>query len=426
MPIAVIGALVPIVVAFVIASFREPMRIALPAYAVLIPFGSGLSIGLPSAFGSVSSILGIVLGIALLVQLVTLRRSSHRISADVPVWLAFLGLTGATVFWSVAPQVTAASFLTFSSLVLLSVLLILSGVDRAELNRTESALVIGGVLAAAYGMAQLLFLGGLSTGEDGSSARFGNDLLGPNNQAAAFLLPLAIALGRIAVRGGRIRAVYILAATLLLGGVVLTGSRGGLLAAVVTMIAMIALTRQGRRALVVYALSGALLLGAVLVLNPAGVGARQVQSDQTSSGRAEVWAVGLAACKDFCLTGSGWGTFPRVYALTRAFVPEARVLKRGTSYEAHNIWILAAIETGVLGLFLVTLGLALSIRTALRLPKRLRGPPLAALVGTVFSGIFLSNIEFKFFWIVLAYVALCHQLATTEPARVHSAETVAS
>ncbi len=417
MPTGLVVVLLPVVLAFVVVCFRSPMRIALPAYAACIPFGSGLSVGLPSAFGSVSSLLGILLGIALMVQLVTLRRSSNRISTDVPVWLAFLGLTGATVFWSVAPQVTATEFLTFASVVLLSVLLIFSGVYREELLRTESAFVLGGVVAAGYGIAQLLFLGGLPSGEDGGSARFGNDLLGPNNQAAALLLPLTICMARMATTDRWRRVVYIVAATLLLAGVVLTGSRGGLLAALVTVVAMIAFTRRGRRSLVVYALSGAMLLAAVLALNPAGVGERQSQSDQTSSGRAEIWAVGLSACEDYCLIGSGWGTFPRVYANERASVPEARVLQRGTAYEPHNVWLLAGIETGVLGLLLVTLGLALSLRNALRLPDWLRAPPLAALVGTVFAGIFLSNIGYKFFWIVLVYVALCQQVAMTKYSR---------
>jgi len=409
----VVVVLAPFVLAFLIACFREPTRIALPAYAASIQFGSGLSTGLPAPLGSLSSLLGIVLGTALLVQLVTLRRSGYRISAEIPVWLAFLALTGVTVFWSVSPHLTVPSFLNFASLVLMSVLLMLTGVNRAELRLTESALLIGGLLAVSYGLAQLLFLGGLPSSDEGSP-RFGNDLLGPNNQAAALLLPFAIAMGRMALTEGRRRAAYTLAATVLLTGVVLTGSRGGLLAAIVTVIAVIAFTRRGRRALVAYALSGVMLLGGLIALQPAGVGERLIQSEQTSSGRAEIWEVALSACKSYCLIGSGWGTFPRVYALERASVPEARVLKRGTSYEPHNIWILAAIETGLLGLLLVSLGFALSLRTALRVPAWVRGPPVAALLGTVVCGIFLSNLEYKFFWMVLVYVSLSHQVATSE------------
>ena len=32
-----------------------------------------------------------------------------------------------------------------------------------------------------------------------------------------------------------------------------------------------------------------------------------------STGRTEIWRLGLSACSDHCLAGSGWGTFPDVY-----------------------------------------------------------------------------------------------------------------
>jgi len=418
MPVLTLAVLTPLVIAFLVVSFREPIRVALPLYAALLPFGSGLSIG-PSAFGSVSSLLGITLGMALLTQLVTLRRSVGRIPASVPVWLGFLGLAGASVFWSVSPQVTASSFPILASLILLYLLLVLVGIDRAELVRTELALVVGGVLAAGYGLAQLLILGGLPTGE-GASPRFGEGLLGPDNEAAALLLPLAIALAHsVAQEGGR-RWAFAGAAAVLLAGIVLTGSRGGLLAAVVVMLTLIAVIRRGRRRLLGYVAAGLLLLGVLLVANPGGVGQRQVNAGADSSGRSEIWTVGLSACKTYCLTGSGWGTFPQVYAAEQAEALSARVLPKGTNFEPHSIWLLAGVEAGLGGLLLVVTGLGLSLGTALRLPAHLRGPPLAGLLGTITAGIFLSDLEFKFFWMVLAYVAMAHQVAQIESMAVRN------
>ncbi len=69
-----------------------------------------------------------------------------------------------------------------------------------------------------------------------------------------------------------------------------------------------------------------------------------------------------------------------------------------------------------MGLLLLLVGLGLSLRTALRLPDHLRGPPLAGLLGTVLAGFFLSNFEFKFFWMALLYVQLCQQVARSEVA----------
>jgi hypothetical protein len=72
---------------------------------------------------------------------------------------------------------------------------------------------------------------------------------------------------------------------------------------------------------------------------------------------------------------------------------------------------------GVLGLLLVVLGLSTALVGALRLPPAMRGPPVAALLGTVVSSFFLSNLEFKFFWAVLAYVAICTTVAAGQERR---------
>jgi len=94
------------------------------------------------------------------------------------------------------------------------------------------------------------------------------------------------------------------------------------------------------------------------------------------------------------------------------------VLVRGVAYEPHNIFLLAIIESGVGGLVLVLVGLGTALMTAVRLPALMRGPPVAALLGTLVSSSFLSNLEFKFFWAVLAYVALSSTVAARRRAPV--------
>ena len=405
MELLVAVVLAPFVVALLVAGLRQPLRVALPAYAFFLPYGSGLPAGLPSAFGSASSLVGVVLAVGLLVQLTTTRRGTPRLTAAVPVWLMFLGIAGASAFWSIAPQVTVRSFAVLAGLTILYALLAVSRIDRAALLRTENALILGAVVAVLYGLAQLLLLGGLPTDDQGSP-RFGNGLLGPNNQAAALLLPLAIALARTAARPRVLdRLAHAVLAGLMLVGIIMTGSRGGLLAAAVTAALVVMLTPRGRGALMGFGAVAAAMLALVLLVNPAGVGERQTNQTD-SSGRAEIWRVGIHACQSVCLTGSGWGTFPRLYAQERASVPDVRVLRRGTAFEPHNIWLLAAVEAGFVGLVLLSAGLFLTLVDALRLPVGVRGPPIAALAGTLAAGFFLSNLEFKFFWMMLAYVAL--------------------
>lgn len=413
-------ALVPLLVAYVLACLRDPLRYALLPYAVLIPFSSLLAIG-SGPFGSLSSLLGLLLGVALLTQLVTTRISSPQLPLVVPVWLTFLALCGLSLFWSVAPRATVDDFALLASQVLLFVALALTRFDEVTLRRFGTALVLGGVLVVVYGLAQLTVLGGLPT-PNGRAARFGNDLLGANNQAASLLLPIAIATGRALAGPARSRLVHAGAALLLLFGVMMTGSRGGLLATFVVLGAVLLFGGAGRATKVSLMAAAAVLLAVVLVVQPGGVGQRQLK-ESGSSGRSDIWAVGLYACHRYCLTGAGWGGFPTVYEQELASVPDARVQPRGLAFQPHNIFLLAVIQAGVLGLLLVVLGLAVALVNALRLPTAGRGPPVAALLGTMVSSFFLSNLEFKFFWAVLAYVAVC---GTVEAARAGGSSVVSS
>lgn len=401
-------AAVPFIIAFAAACLRDPLRHALPAYAALVPFSSLLSFA-PGRFGSLSTILGLVLGVALLGQLVTTRRGSPRIPLEVPIWLAFLAWCGLSIFWSIAPRATAEDFALLASLVLLFVALALTRVDPLALRRFELGTVLGGVLIVAYGVAQLALTG---QGAGVSAARFGDDLLGANNQAAALLLPIAITAAR-AVTGPRVgghRLAYGAATLFMVLGVILTGSRGGLLATLVVLGSVLFFTGARTATKLALTAAAAVLLAVVLLVNPGGVGERQVTND-TSSGRSEIWAVGLHSCRLYCLTGAGWGSFPVVYEEEQPSVPEARALKGGTAYEPHNILLLAAVEVGVPGLLLVLAALAVATRSALRLPRYMRGPPAAALAGTLVSSFFLSNLEFKFFWAVLMYVVISSSVA---------------
>jgi O-antigen ligase len=410
----------PFALAVVVVCLREPMRVALPLYAAVIPFGGLLSIG-SSKFSSLSSLIGIVLGVGLLLHLPSNRRTSNRLSITVPLWLAFLGIAGITILWSITPVRTVNSFVILGSLIIVYVLIAMSPVDRGVLRRVENGLIIGGLAAVAYGLFQLAVLGGFpddpfipGAPRDG---RFGNDLLGPNNQAVALMLPLLVSLSRsVTVLDAAKRVQYAGIAALLLGGILMTGSRGGILATFVAVGALVASTPRGRSRLVSYSAVGLVIAGFVWIVHPFGLAERTTESATSSSGRTDIWQVGLAACPDYCPSGSGWGTFPDVYAQTQAEVAGASVLVGGGAYEAHNVWLLVIIELGVVGLLLLIAALLASTIEAARLPGDLRGPPMSALIATVFAASFLSNLEFKFFWMALILVVMSRNLSTVHMA----------
>ena len=414
-------AAMPLALVVVVLCIREPMRIALPLYAALLPFGSALSVT-DSSFGSLSSLAGLLLGVGLAAQLLGTRRSARTMSLSVPIWLLMLGAATASVLWSIDRPTTVGGIMVLASLVLVYVLVAMSHADRVVLRRTENGLLVGGVVVVSYGFYQLLVEGGFPsdvTGATTSDGRFGNDLLGPGIQAVTLLLPLAIALHRAFAETATGRPfVNGAIALMMFSGILMTGSRTGTLAVAVVVLAMAwSGPRRARNRLLATFLVALVAAGAVWMFQPAGVASRTFESPTSSSGRTDIWRVGLSACDDYCLAGSGWGTFPEVYAETQASVPDARVLVgEGGSYQPHNLWLLAVIELGVVGLVLLTWGLGHAVVEAWRLPRERRGPALAVVLGLCFAVVFLSSMEFKFFWMVLIMVALHRNVTQDEEA----------
>ena len=402
-------ALLPLVAAATVIGFRCPVATVLPAYAATVPFGSLLSTGLAPPYDSISTPLAMLLCAGLLREVIAGRTVHVRLPATVGIWLTFLGVAGASAVWSLSPQLTQAAFRRLALLVLLYLLLALVPITAGQLRRVETALVVGGVAAACYGIAQFL-TGTLPVEVEGGSGRFGRELLGANNTAAALIVPLAIAIWRSASSSrSSSRLAYSAASALLMLGILLTGSRGGILAVGATLAVMVATSRRARRSLLKR--TGAAVLGllVVLLLHPGGIASR---TDKTSSsGRSDIWRVGIHACHYYCRAGSGWGTFSRVYQQELPKVPDARILTQGVAYEPHNIWLLLAVETGVVGLALALVGFLLTLWQAWELPAVLRAPPLSGLVGTLVASFFLSNFEYKFFWMNLNYSLLCRSVA---------------
>jgi O-antigen ligase len=410
-----------------IVCLREPLRVALPVYTALIPFGGALSVG-SSAFGSASSLMGVLLGVGLVAQFITGRRLAPRLSALLPIWTLFLGLATATALWSIDRSTTLIGLAVLSSLVLVFLLVTLSPADRTIVRRTETALLLGSTAAIGYGLFQLLFQGGLA-GDTGAAVaeggRFGNGLLGPNILAVTLLIPLAIAVNRAFNPRDPGRPLpNSLLAGLMLVGVLMTGSRTGTLGAGVVVLAMIwVMPRSARRWLIASLLVGVATAVFVWTAHPLGLAERTFESTTSSSGRLDIWQVGLAACPDYCGVGSGWGTFPDVYAQTQASVPGARVLAGAEgSYQAHNLWLLVLVETGVAGFLLLLLGLATSAFYALKLPSEYRPAAVGALVGLTVGVFFLSSMEFKMFWLVPILISLYRNTVLAELAAAEDSD----
>ena len=391
------------------AGARWPVRGPLAAYAGVVPFASGVSLPLPAPapFDTLSTTVGAVATGCLLLFLVLHPARVYPLRAPLPLSVLYVAVALASSMWSIDTSRSASSLSVLCSVVLLFVLASAVRPNRTDMMWLKFAVVAGGVGTSLYGLS-LLLTGGL-TSTDGSVPRFataggGGGAPDPNITAASLLLPAVVSLTwLLRAHGIRKRALALSCVASIVTGIFLTGSRGGLLALAVIIIIVLAHEKGTGPTVAGVVIVAVLSIGVIGVL-PAGL-AERLQTG-SSTGRTQIWQAGAATCERYCLTGSGWDTFPAAYEHVLLASPALAGHDGARAYEAHNIWLSIVVETGVVGLLIALTLVVVVVRAVRGLPRELRGPPMASLVGVLTANMFLSNFSFKYFWLVLMFAAL--------------------
>ncbi len=417
---------------------RRPLRTVVPAYAFLVPIGGviPLQVPLPSPFNTLSSVAGALALGAVAMHL--LREPRARVpTLPVGLWLIFTAWCALTFLWANDPSMVASELTIAIPLVMLVVLIGMMPATRSDLEFVRDAVVASGIAIGSW--AAVLTVTGGAYQVHALSARFSLSEAhsDPNQLAATLLLPLALSID-LTLTGRnpgspRWRAAFgPLGAVLSAYGLVLSGSRGGAIAAVVTIVATLALfarRRPWQRYRVRQALRGTasvvvvlVVLGAVWIgLFPnsriatilSGTPIQRLLDTQSSSGRAEIWTTGALACERYCVGGIGLGNFPIAYEQAVAFSDVTRNV--GTVRPAHDLYLEIGVETGVLGLALFALAIWAEWRTI-----RLRGSfPVAAglaaaLIGFLLADVFEGFLWFKHAWLPFMLIRLLEAAADGE------------
>ena len=400
------GTLLPLLLTGGLVGFRSPLKLVLPVYAVLVPFGSGIALPLPipAPFNTVTTLVGLIAAGCLVAHRLLCTTAPPRLLPEVTAWILFAAVNGLTYFWSIDATKTLSGYVILLSLLGLYVLLALMPVSWTDVHLLGAGSVLGGLAICVWGV-YLLATDNLPEEKAGlprfSIAGGVGDAADPNITAAVLVFPLAVAAG-YALFGTRLVLRIVCAGTsaVLAGGILLTASRGGMLAGAIALLVLIA---HHRHRIPVLAAAGVIAFG-VLLASMAAAPEQVSRLDQAgSSGRTNIWRTALAACPRYCVQGSGLNTFPDVQEQTLLASPEIPGFRLGEP--AHNIWLGAAIETGILSIVLMGAGFALGAAGLWRLPGPVRAVPLAGLAGLLTSNMFLGNLRFKYFWLVLMYAA---------------------
>lgn len=446
---ALIVLAVVVLLAAGILSVARPGLTVLPLYAATLPVASviRLSVPLPKPFNTLSSLLG---GAAIMASLghMVLYRRGRVPSLPVALWLALLAWALVTTFWAISATSAMNAIQIATPLILLMVVVGALPVDDSDLSAMRFAIIASGIAVGMFALFLLLTGAALPSHGQAESHRFSiasnPQDTDPNILAASLLLPLVLSVERIALggsrwwgpRGWRILGV----AGLFFSGIaiLLTGSRGGALSAILAVLLALYLCSrlpEGRamiwrflRVVFSVAVGGALLFLAGRILFPQGsqmpqIGQRLapvsalfqrlVNSQNRGSGRLDIWTGGYRACLEHCAWGAGFGTFEEAY--TESFAFSGAAVNVGLNRPAHNIYLGLAVETGMVGLTLLFLAmLAEWIHLSGERMHQVSPSLRAALLAIAVAEIFLSAIWFKFFWLLFVFIRMTDGVAARD------------
>lgn len=382
-----------------------PLVFPFGLYVGLVPFDNLLSI---SAFGTLTKALGGAAGAALIFYLLRTKKAV-RPSPSVLIWGALYTWAAVTAFWATDGGLVFSALVTSILLLVLYTAISIFPADRTAVRWVTFAIVAGGLAAAAYGA--YLFHSGVNI-YYGSRLRITTDTgaIDPNHFAAAMLLPIAICLStllnakKLIVIAGSVAALG-----LLLLGVTLSASRGGVMAILCMVVYFLIRSRTKLRLI---AMCVATAVVAVVFSTKTDLWNRFGMALSTGgNGRTGIWRVGLHALKSHWLFGAGYGNFANAY--DSAFLQTPFQIWGSANWHraAHDLLLGTSVELGVVGLGLLLAGWIAQFFMLRDItpadpdyPLRVAGE--AAVLGIFVAALFLDVMTFKYVWLAFMFIAI--------------------
>lgn len=311
------------------------------------------------------------------------------------------GLSGIPRTISAAPYLTEMTALHFVALGLLLSLTLIYLDSAARLRKIVALVAIFGFAFAFYAILQSVLSPTKIYGIFERSSPFGS-FVNRHNYAAFIEMSLALPLGMMfagAVARDK-KLLYITAITLMGSSLLLSGSRGGLIATVAAVIMIVILTTQQRGAKAIalkLALSlllvGAIVAGAVFVGGETSFTrfAETAASKDITTNRTHIWSVTTKVITANLPLGAGLGAFGQAYTPFDDFNGLERV------EQAHNDYLQVLADAGIIGAAIGALFLFLifsEARRNIRVPNTFRRGIAVGAVAGIFAVLVHSLFDF--------------------------------
>jgi O-antigen ligase len=396
---------------YVLAAFRN-LALGCALFGVLIFFGQ-------IAQGSGAKAAGAVLVLAWVAHAARDRDMpfllrAHPVVTGAAVGFVALGIV--SMLW--ATSASAAVSQTFrESLGVVLVFVLYAAIDTpARLKLVLTGLLIGAFSSALVGIAQ-----GVPTDTAGAGGGRLEGGVGDPNTFAAVLVPSLIvsAFWLVGARRALARAALAVAALVLVVAIVLTGSRGGLVALGVCFAAALVFAGPVRaKATMVMALAASVMVVYFVFFAPPAALQRITHfTSGGGSGRTDLWSVAGEMVKAHPVLGVGAGNFQVLepqYAYSRLDLPRVDLIV-DTPKIVHNTYLQVLTELGAVGFAVFGILVVGILRIAVDAVRRTSraGPRdleilsrglLIGVLGYFAAIVFFTAFQEKTMWFVLGVV----------------------
>lgn len=388
---------------------RAPFIFPFGAYAFLIPFDSLLSVTGHETGSTVTKILGILTMLSLLLK-GSFEKRFVRADKTVLCWTALSLYAVTSVLWALDPEASLARIPT--ALGLLAFYLIVSSyqAEKKDWDSLKMALLLGGFFAAVLSI-HAYFSGSVFMDSTRATLMLGTRETNPNRLGLSMLIPIALSIEMI-FSGKKIdwkKPVYILIMGTLLFCVIISGSRGTMLA--VGIIFAVYLLSSRRKFTLALLLIGVSLPLVLFMLQPLLARWRTAYSTG-GAGRTYIWQEGVKAFKSFWLAGAGVDNFSAAQIKFADYYPGFGAFSMGS----HNTYLQFAVELGIVGFAILLWGfkrnynLIRSDKNPDTGDRTMLTAAFVAMLGMIFFDDYFWE---KSLWILWMMIMIYHNLPNT-------------
>lgn len=373
---------------------EKPFIFPFGVYVFFLPFDDLLSVMGSDKGATLTKFLGI-LTILVLSLKGGLENKLKKPDAASIWWILFIMYGVLSVLWAITPDLVLNKIPTAVGLLLLYLVASSYQIKKCEYETLKRFVLAGGLSAAILTIYQYTSSHLLADSQR-ATVSFGERVVNPNGIAFSLIIPAAVCIAMMLnERNNIIKALFMFVLGVILFGIVVTGSRSGMLGVATVFIIYILSIRQ-ITFYTILIIIGVIILSLIPDFFVARWG-KTIEGD--SAGRLDIWYVGYKSLGKYWSVGAGLNNFTKAYDEFANYAP----VFRKWGYASHNLYLGLFVQLGVVGITLMFLAILKHYKTIKSQFTQykvdtvvLRASFWAILVICIFS----ENIWEKTFWLL--------------------------